>query len=257
MRHVLSAPLVPTLLLCVGLFWAGTDAGAQEARLKQPAAVIELFTSGGCASCPPADQLFAKQADRDDVLALAWHVDYWDYLGWRDPFGDPRFSARQRGYSKALGEGVYTPQVVVNGTAQAVGHREHEIARLVENAGAPFVPLQVARDGEGLRVSLGGGPARRRAAEGAMLILVWYDHGHELPIDEGENAGRSIMYRNVVREMQMLGSVRDGALQVNLPFDVLARPEGGEALALLLQKMDEGRPGPIVGAAVIGDVPRG
>ena len=236
---------------------------ARATSVTQPSAVLELFTSQGCSSCPAADAVLASYADRDDVLALAWHVDYWDYLGWRDDMARPAHSARQRAYAENLGDGVYTPQVIVNGVLHGVGHRRDEVAGLLETArrAQPLVPLAIARHAAGYHVSLAGDEAERARAEDATLFLVRFDSHRSVPIGRGENAGRRIDYRNIVRGMQMLGSVANGRMEVSLSLAALRRamPERhavpvGQSCALVLQHSVRGMPGPIVGAATLGDL---
>lgn len=242
---------------------ARAQEGAPRSAVTQPMAVMELFTSQGCSSCPAADAIFASHADRDDVLALAWHVDYWDYLGWRDPLAHPASTERQRLYARMLGEGVYTPQLIVNGVVEGVGHRRDDVRQMLaaartaaERDGNGFVKLSVDRRGEGYHVSLAGAAATERTrVDGATLFLVWFDSRHEVRIPRGENAGRTVVYRNAVRGMQMLGSVSDGRLEVTLPFDALRRAvPGAKSCALVLQRTVDGAPGPIVGAAMLGDL---
>ena len=257
-----AARVAYTALIVALLAVGGAAHAAERGSVTHPGAVMELFTSQACSSCPAADAVLADHADRSDVLALAWHVDYWDYLGWRDTFGDPRHSLRQRRYAKALGEGVYTPQLIVNGVLQGVGHRAADVERMLRLAGGaavagaePFVPLAVKRAVRGYHVSLAGRPAER--AEDATLFLVWFDPRREVTIAGGENDGRRMVYRNVVRGMQMLGSVLDGRLEVS-PSDAALRPAGPQGrsrAALVLQRTEGGLPGAILGAAVLGDVP--
>ena len=202
----------------------------REKPVRQPTAVMELFTSQSCSSCPAADRVLAAHADRDDVLALAWHVDYWDYLGERNPLASSFHSARQRLYAKRLGEGVYTPQIVVNGTLQAVGNREGEVAETLRSAAREqerdnngFVPLAVSRTrspgARGYHVSLlAADPAARARAEGATLFLVWFDPRHEVAIAKGENSGRKVVYRNA------------GARDADAGFR-FGRPAGGQPSA--------------------------
>lgn len=258
LRHAAFAAF---MLVC-GAAFAQSDA-ASSARpsvepATQPVAVMELFTSQGCSSCPPADALLAAHAGRDDILALAWHVDYWDYLGWRDTLARPAHAERQRAYAKRLGEGVYTPQLVVNGVIQGIGHRRDEVAEMLDAAkrGAAFVPLAVRRNGSGFHVSLSAGGASLARVEDATLFLVWFDPTRVVPIERGENAGRRMVYRNTVRGMQMLGSVAQGRLEVSLSLSAMRRAmPSGLACALILQQTVNGLPGPILAAAKLGDLP--
>jgi hypothetical protein len=162
--------------------------------------VVELFTSQGCSSCPPADALLTRLSKRKDVIALALHVDYWDYLGWPDHFALKAFSQRQRSYAKvAHKRTVYTPQVIVQGISHAVGNRVNDVDSLIRHHGkrADMVELEVSRYGDSLKLSLkeiGGsvGPS--------VIYLVRYKPQKTVKIRAGENAGREILYSNIVTQ---------------------------------------------------------
>ena len=222
-----------------------TARGEETARIT---AVVELFTSQGCSSCPPADQVLSTFAERPDTLALAWHVDYWNYLGWRDTFSDAAFSERQRGYARRMEGGVFTPQVVVNGAAQTIGSRGPDVARMARDARSmPLLPLRVHREGGRLRGTLAGTAAERAAARGALLVLVRYERRVEVSIARGENSGLTTVYRNVVRDARPVGRVEEGGLDVLLDADAAAGP----GRALVLQAVEDDAPGPILAATVL------
>jgi hypothetical protein len=210
--------------------------------------VAELFTSEGCSSCPPADAFLGELArTRADVLPLAFHITYWDNLGWPDPFALPAATERQRAYSSLLagsagGGSVYTPQMVIDGQTDAVGSdRGAVLAAISAATRLPVVPLTLGRQGEALALTVGAasvkGPAR--------LVLLGYDRQHVTTVARGENAGRKLTESNIVRSITELGEWRGEALsrQVTLP--------AGEAYAVLLQA-DDGR---IIAAAVAGASP--
>ena len=184
--------LLPVLLL--------TSAPAMAADPAHPA-VVELFTSQGCSSCPPTNAAVAELADRPDVLALSFGVTYWDYLGWKDTFAAPAYTQRQRDYARWLGNRqVFTPQVVVNGRASTVGASrgliERELRRADRGAGGPALRLEPGR------VSVGGA----KGAQGADVWLVRYDpRVVRVPVRRGENGGRTLPHRNVVRQLVRLG----------------------------------------------------
>jgi hypothetical protein len=197
--------------------------------------VVELFTSQGCSSCPPADALLVELTRRPDVLPLGFHVDYWDRLGWRDPFSSPAATARQESYARALGlSGVYTPQVVINGRHEAVGSDRQTINTIM--AGSTRMPVRVALAVENgaLSIRVGAGPGEGR------LWLVSFDRQHETPVKRGENAGRTIVNVNVVRSLRPAGSWSGSPLILSLP-----QPPTGTGVAILLQAPD----GQILGAA--------
>ncbi len=201
--------------------------------------VIELFQSQGCSSCPPAAANVAAISDRPDVLALAFEVDYWDRLGWKDTFSKPAWTARQYSYAQAMGrDGVYTPQVVVNGRVEGAGLSEGELAGLVSRgdrgAGGPIVGFAHGA------VSVGAGAA---PAGGAEVWLARYDpRTVEVAIKRGENAGRTLPHKDIVHEMILLGHWNGQAAVFPLP----AGGGPGFAEAALVQAAGSG---PILAAA--------
>jgi len=202
--------------------------------------VIELFQSQGCSSCPPAEANVGAISDRADVLALAFEVDYWDRLGWKDTFSKAAWTARQYAYAQAMGHGdtVYTPQVVVNGKVAGDGVEPGEFAALVSRgergAGAPSIGFS------GGAVTVGRGAA---PAGGAEVWLVRYiPRTVEVAIRRGENAGHTLSYTHVVREMVLLGKWQGEAAAFPLP----AGSDPGLAEAALVQADGAG---PILAAA--------
>lgn len=213
--------------------------------------VIELFTSQGCSSCPPADALLGELAKRDDMVALSLPVDYWDYLGWKDTLASPANSARQRAYARARRDrGVYTPQVVVNGVVHAAGNNPVRVEQAVDAARAQlrdsWVPISISSKGDMLEVRAAAAGKTARLSSGT-LWLVLYSGVEEVKITRGENAGRTIRYYNVVREMTPIGVWHGEEVSLELPkSDVMGR--GYDGCAVLLQA---GSAGPIIGAAIL------
>ncbi|MEG4644438.1 hypothetical protein BDE18_2877 [Paracoccus pantotrophus] len=163
-----------------------------------PPVVVELFTSQGCSSCPPADELLADLADREDVLALSWHVDYWDYLGWADEFARPEFTRRQQVYAHQAGErAIYTPQIVVGGTDTLIALRPAELMGLLQTQMARPAPVMVSssQGKDGYRIEL---TPRGAIADRVAIILVRYAPQRRVAIKAGENRGIALEYRNVV-----------------------------------------------------------
>ena len=187
------------ILTAVGLT---TFAGAAAA---QGPVVVELFTSQGCSNCPPVDALLGELAEHEDVIALALHVDYWDYIGWADTFADPAFAARQHGYARAAGSTVvYTPQLVIGGQAQMIGHQPMAVfGEIVAHVEAPDpVALELTRAGEGYVLQA---QMRGPAPDGIMLIhLVRYTPFEIVDIRRGENANQALEYHNIVRDWQVV-----------------------------------------------------
>jgi hypothetical protein len=230
----------------------GASTGASTGATRPIKAVVELFTSQGCSSCPKADALMEKTySRRSDVLALSFAVDYWDYIGWKDTNASPRNSARQRDYAKTRGDGaVYTPQMVVNGRAHSVGSQGGEIDQaLVRTAAATqvsWVPLTVSSGTSGITVAASA--ASKGEAVSAQLLLVGIKRRQEVGIDRGENAGRSITYVNIVRELKPIGTWTGVATSFAIPPDQIAST-ACDAYAVILQR---GQGGPVIGAATIG-----
>ena len=197
--------------------------------------VVELFTSQGCSSCPPADALLSSLADRPDVLALAFHVDYWNRLGWVDPFSGPWATARQSAYAAQMGsDQIYTPQAVVDGGRDVVGSDRDGLETAIADARSdPSVPVALAASESGLQVTVD--PA---APADAVLWLVGFDDRHETSVRRGENAGKMLVDRNVVRSLTRLDGWTPGS-------SVAAATPAGDRVAVLLQAAD----GRILGAA--------
>jgi len=186
------------------LFGAALLLAPISAQAEGPV-VVELFTSQGCSSCPPADRLLADLATHDYVIALALHVDYWDYLGWKDDFAQPAFSNRQRLYARQWHErSVYTPQIVVQGVNYMVGSRSDEIQRQIMEFEdhATKVSLAVRNDAGGIEIEMS--PQTEMLGE-ADIHLVRYSDGESVMIRRGENAGKTINYVNIVQSWDTLG----------------------------------------------------
>ncbi len=208
--------------------------GARASASQRAPVLVELFTSQGCSSCPPADRLLADLAARPDVLALAFHVTYWDRLGWADTFGSPRFTERQQAYAARLGGGLYTPEAVIGGELALVGS-DPRIATAVDLLAERRMPalLEVTPSGSVELPSLG-------IEDGADLWAAAYDDHHAVAIESGENAGRQIIYSNVVRSYLELGRWNGRGRRVMLPADRWAG-EGRNGLALVAQRPTDGR----------------
>ncbi|MER8961061.1 DUF1223 domain-containing protein [Mesorhizobium sp. M0701] len=222
--------------LAAALFSA-TVLSATSAAAGQTMTVVELFTSQGCSSCPPANANLIKVKDPPGVLALSFNVTYWDYLGWKDTFGKEEFTQRQVRYEPSLGRsGPFTPQVVVNGRADAVGARPGEIEQLISSGGHDDGPsLSLA----GGKVSIGAGPVPGGRAD---VWLVRYGKGVvEVPVARGENTGRTLPHANVVHSLTRLGSWTGDATALPLPAAT-----GGLSTAVLVQVPGGG---PILAAA--------
>lgn len=224
----------PTLLL-FGAVAASAQPVPGGSRAETVPVVVELFQSQGCSSCPPAAAVLNELAGRSDVIALNFAVTYWDYLGWKDSFAKPAFTERQRDYASAGGRGnVSTPQMIVNGRTALVGSRRGEVDAAIARAGSPVGPT-LRLNGNAVEV----GMARRTKA--ATLWLVRFDpRAIAVPIRAGENGGRTIIHRNIVRQLTALGSWNGQAVRFVLPKET-----GALRSVLILQA---GRGGPVIAA---------
>ncbi len=206
--------------------------------MAQPLTVVELFTSQGCSSCPPANANLAKLAGRPDILALSFGVTYWDSLGWKDTFASKAYTDRQWDYARGLRHAnVATPQVVINGRADVVGNSLEEIEKTARSTPGPAGPgLTLTADS----LAIAAGP---KPAKPAQVWLVRYDPDTvQVPIRRGENTGKTLPHRNVVRELTKLGAFDGRAMTLRLPP---ARQPNLKS-AILVQS---GPGGPILAAA--------
>ena len=230
----------PQLSLVVWLIASSIAVGAgdgQAADASHPV-VIELFQSQGCSSCPPANANVNALSERADVLALSFSVTYWDRLGWKDTFAKGQFTDRQWQYARAMHQGnVYTPQVVVNGRVEGVGADRGEIEALMSRANRAATGPAVIISGGSVEIGAGSAPAQT-----ADVWLVRYDpRTLEVPVLRGENAGKTLPHRNIVREMVRLGDWSGRAERFSLPAD-----GSGLGTAVLVQTYGAG---PILAAA--------
>ncbi len=223
------------------LIFAAMTALSAPASAQSPV-VVELFTSQGCSSCPPADKLMHELAKRDDVIALALHVDYWDYIGWKDEFADPAYSDRQRGYAMEAGRrSVYTPQMIINGTTDIVGARPMDLSKAIAEhaARSTGVTLDVVRRGDVVSVL-----ASSTQPHPQMLVhMVRYQPERTSKITRGENAGQTLSYAHVTEDWKILREW-DGLTQLKIDTPVV----GDAPLVVMIQ---EGRHGAILAAAEI------
>lgn len=234
------------LLLTTALLGTATVARADSSS----PVVAELFTSEGCSSCPPADALLSKLRERKNIIALAYHVDYWNYLGWKDRFSQHVFTMRQRAYARALGSPmVYTPQLVIDGETHVVGSNKAAVDAAIAQArasGRHMIDIGLSWSANrSLVIKL---PPSDRSVD-ATIWFVRFEHNAETLVTAGENAGRLLKHANIVDELAAIGMWDGSPLTITLPWEAIAQgsdPQFG--CAILVQP--EGL-GPILGARQI------
>lgn len=227
------------------------DAALGEEAAK-PRAVVELFTSQGCSSCPPADHLMGELAKDRSLIALTLPVTYWDYLGWTDTLGSSAHSARQRAYAMARGDRkVFTPQVVVNGVAQAVGNNAEAVARALEDAsrraGTMTVNISVEEEDDRIKVLADSPPEGAENGEVWMLATL---SARSVAIGRGENSGHTVPYVNIVRKMTRLGPWIGKVCAYSIAKSEALAPDA-DGYVVLVQTGSGGKPGAIIGATQV------
>lgn len=212
-----------------------------------PRAVVELFTSQGCSESPRADALLADLSRRGDVLTLAYHVDYWDYIGWPDKFGRSEFTERQREYAESFGSTrLFTPQMVVNGQEGIVGSHEAEVEQSLKGATLPLA-VTLTPDGDAMGIAIPANPGMGRAT---VWLVNYLDHA-DVAIDAGMNKGKHLAYTQIVTGRQMLGMWNPASgMSISVPMAEL-KLDGNGGAVVLVQQEHKGLPGPILGAALV------
>lgn len=215
--------------------------GSAIAQTRSGPVVVELFTSQGCSSCPPADALLEELTGNEDVLPLALHVDYWDYIGWPDQFASPKYTQRQKSYARIAGRSmIYTPQMIIGGVTDIAGYKPMKTMQAIEahKALPAFAELSAARNGDTVRITV---EPQGSAGTPVNVVLVRYTPHSTVSIRGGENAGRTVDYVNIVTEWHVL-TQWDGQTAQGWSVDI----SGSDSGAVLLQS--EG-PGAILAAA--------
>ena len=250
----IKAPLFGLTLFAATLItaWSFAPASAETAK---PKTLIELFTSQGCSSCPPANALLKKYVDREDVIALTLPVDYWDYLGWKDTFGKRQFSNRQRSFAASRGDGqVYTPQIVANGVAHAIGSRPYAVNGAIKNSYARVskrqIPLKLTFNGNKLIVTPHASDnkmleAIKTARGNATLWLAITTKKVSVAVPRGENHGKIVTYYNVVRDLKKVGTWTGEPMTITMPKNHSMDGKTDGCVVFL----QEGAAGPIIAAA--------
>ena len=241
-RRLAPAPLVACLLI----------ASLVAARAGEPRALLELFTSQGCSSCPAADKLLGDLVTDPSLVALSVPIDYWDYLGWKDTLASPAHSARQRAYARVRGDRqVYTPQIVVNGATHVLGSDRAAIDRAIaqtdQQSRVMSLPVLLSVGGSGLNVKVGSAENEHAAGEVWLCRLV---KAVPVVIGRGENRGRTITYHNVVRSWLKLGDWTEVQSAWNVPISEIQTGDV-DAAAVMMQEGTRDKPGIILGAAYV------
>ena len=219
-----------------------------------PRAVVELFTSQGCSSCPPADKVLGELANDPSVVALSMPIDYWDYLGWKDTLADSRFTARQKAYSQVRGDReVYTPQVVVNGSVHVIGSDlpgiENAIHVTSKSDGVMSVPVSMIQAGTQITVSVAAA-AKAPAVRHGEVWICSVAKAVPIAIGRGENRGRQVTYHNVVRGLLKVGDWNGAPASWTVPLENISR-DGVDAAVVFLQDGNRDRPGVMLGATFV------
>jgi hypothetical protein len=221
---------------------------AQE--LSKLKGVVELFTSQGCASCPPADAALQKLISQGDVVALAYHVDYWNYLGWADTMSSKDNTARQYAYARTLGRSnVYTPQAIVNGRDHLNGADlsaiNVKLDQFKHDGKGLTVPVNAAMKGDELAIDIGAGEGK------ANVVVAYFDREQVVAVDKGENSGRNVAYMHSVSDVETVGMWDGKPMSLVLPASVMDKA-GRQGLAVLLQSATPtGDPAAIIGATTM------
>jgi hypothetical protein len=213
-------------------FWFAAFAPA--CAQAEPVVVVELYTSQGCSSCPPADAFMAELVNNPQVIALSLHVDYWDYIGWKDQFANPAFTERQKAYARAIGSRtIYTPQMIVAGADRVEGNDPAAVSAYVTAhlANDHGVTLSLQRNGDQLVISA---VSESVFAAPADVQIVRYIAQETVSINSGENAGKTLTYHNIVTDWQALGEWTGAA-----PLELSATVTGTDPVVVIVQKREK------------------
>lgn len=233
--------------LIAGIALAGATHAQELNKLK---GVVELFTSQGCASCPPADAALQKLIDQGDVVALAYHVDYWNYMGWSDTMGSKDNTARQYAYARTLGRSnVYTPQAIINGRDHMNGADLNAINvkldQFTQQGKGLTVPVSAAMKDDELEIKIGAGSGK------ANVVVAYFDKEQVVSVDKGENTGHRIAYMHSVSDVETVGMWDGKPMSVVLPANVMDNTERQGFAVLLQSSTPSGDPSAIIGASVM------
>lgn len=234
-------------VMLTGAFMAGFLHASEGA---QPKGVVELFTSQGCSSCPPADAALQKLVEQGDVVALSYHVDYWNYLGWADTLSSKENTERQYAYARTLGRSnVYTPQAVINGRDHMNGADLQAINAKLDTfkaiGGGLSVDVQADMQGDQLEINIGPGSGK------ANVVIAYFQPQQMVTVEKGENSGKRITYWNNVTKIETVGIWEGKAVHLALPATVIGSAKKGGCAILLQSAGPGGEPAAILGAKIV------
>ncbi len=231
------------IAIAFGLALAVSSGMAPATAAEKRPVVVELFTSQGCSSCPPAEAFLSDLAKRKDIVALEFHVDYWDYIGWKDLFAKPEFTARQKDYVRSMNSRyAYTPQMVIDGREHVVGSHRAKVERQIRKAqsrASDAPEIKMRRDGMNLIISVGAA----KASGDYVVTMATFDKPHVTKVKRGENRGKTLVNANVVRELVKIGDWNGKAAEYTFSLD---GTDGDGGCAILIQKKGQG---PVLAAA--------
>lgn len=238
------------LLAAVSVLMISVVFPASAEESTRPKGVVELFTSQGCRSCPPADKALETLVKQGEVVALSYHVDYWNYLGWNDTLATPENTKRQYAYAKSLGRsGVYTPQAVINGRDHVAGGNMTAIVDKVEglkDVGKGLtVPVSATKRGDEIDIEIGPGAGK------AEVVMVYFRRQQSVEVLKGENKGQNLTYWNSVTDVQTVGMWHGDTMELTLPAKVMAEGNSDGCAVLLQASNHKGQPTEIIGATVL------
>lgn len=229
-----------------------TKAGKQI-QITNPSVVVELFTSQGCSSCPPADKLMNELALERDLVALTLPIQYWDYLGWKDTFATRANTSRQQSYADFFGDHKYTPQIVINGEVDVIGSKRTKVLEEIASRSAQNqfpVQLDSKLEGEKVVVTVSEAPQELQSIDAELIAITYRAGAHAVAIKKGENRGRTVAYSNVVDDLTKLKTYNGEPLSHAIPLANLIK-EDADSCAIVLQDQSNGR---IVGALKIAAI---
>lgn len=236
-----------TVFVLAGLLYAGA---ALAGEVRSPKGVIELFTSQGCTSCPPADATLGQLVAQGDMVVLSYHVDYWNYLGWTDTLSSKENTERQYGYAKTLGRSnVYTPQAIVNGRDHVKGTDlaviNDKVKSLSESGMGLTVPVTAAMRGDEIEIEIGEGKGQ------ADVVVAYFTKKQQVDVTKGENSGKNMEYWHAVYDVQSVGTWNGQKMKLTLPGKAMGKTKKDGCAILLQTSSKEGEPSAILGATLL------